>query len=111
MRFCPLCKYKLNVARTLEGKEGTGFLQCGYCQYDAPLENGSVLYDSFRTQSAQTVFEPQSALYDNFARKKIAKCDNRSCKTRDQPEVVVWKDDNFNVFYVCTQCQTVMRPN
>ena len=105
MYFCPGCKYTLVLEKG--DKDETGKWKCACCGYSTPLVNGTVVLDTTNKKRDGTMrdFDPVSAVTDLYPRKKLRRCEG--CSTK-QPEVVVWKDEDFNVLYVCTSCKTVM---
>lgn len=113
MLFCPICKYKLSLAKTVPDQKDTGFLCCQYCQYSTKLEQGTVILECPKVQAdiGLVDFDPKAVVYDSFPRKRVDRCTNKSCPNSDEPEVIVWKDDNFNIRYVCSSCDTVVWSN
>lgn len=114
MRFCPFCKFQLDIERTVKDKNGVGFFVCKNCDYATPLEDKTILFEFPRRagNSILSTVDPVASLYDNYPRKKIEKCSNKGCVTKDLDscEVIVWKDDSFNVRYICVSCNQVMSP-
>jgi DNA-directed RNA polymerase subunit M/transcription elongation factor TFIIS len=114
MFFCPLCKYTLILSNGGQAEEG-GKFTCSNCDYSRPIEDGTVILDSRKRSNAvhSIEFDPVSAVNDLYPRKKIKSCERKGCTTGKgaNAEVVVWRDDSFNVLYVCTSCHKVMKPN
>lgn len=116
MRFCPVCKFQLDLERTLPSdKTATvGFIFCKRCNYSNPIPDEAVVLDVSRHVGGEltvSTLDSVAAIYDNFPRKQIPACGNKSCPTAkdSQTEVVVWKDENFNVRYICTTCNNVVK--
>lgn len=105
MFFCPVCKYKLNIVRTVEGKAGSGFFECKACDFRENIKNGTTFIEFTKTK--RTFFDPSTIDLDLFPRKIIDKCKNKKCNNK---EVIVWKDDDFNVLYVCVKCKEIIHP-
>ena len=115
MRFCPTCKFQLDLEKTVEGENGMGFFFCRSCHYTSPIQDGNVILELPRRAGnlMVTTLDPLASIYDNYPRKKLESCNNSKCptqKTKKPVEVVVWKDDNFNTRYICVECTHVMSP-
>lgn len=114
MRFCPICKFHLDLEKTVEGEEGMGFLFCKSCNFKTLIEDDLLLLEFQRKagELAVTTLDPIASLYDNFPRKQLESCTNKGCSSKNKRsiEVVVWKDENFNVRYICSECANVMKP-
>lgn len=110
MRFCPVCNSQLDIEKTIESEEGIGFLLCRICSYHTRLDEGMLILSLQRKAKnlSVTTFDPEAATYDTYPRKKIRECVNKKCGK--DVEAIVWKDDNFNVRYICTKCKEVMKP-
>lgn len=107
-QFCPVCKYQLQIVRVVEGKAGVGFFECKSCEHVERIPNGTVVIETAKTK--KTEVDPRAVHLDNYPRKIIKRCKNASCPRGENVEVVVWKDEDFHVLYVCTACSEVMNP-
>lgn len=116
MRFCPTCKFQLDLEKTIEGENGIGFFFCKSCHHTSHMEDGDVILEFPRKAGdlMVTTLDPVASVHDNYPRKKLESCGNTKCPTRKRDgkpvEVVVWKDDNFNIRYICVECSHVMTP-
>lgn len=107
MYFCPICKYKLNIVRSIEGKTGNGFFECKTCNYTDSIKNGTVFMDANKIKRIQ--IDPTTVSLDVFPRKILESCSNKKCSKKTNVEAIVWKDDDFNVMYVCTACNEIIK--
>ena len=100
MLFCPACHYIMSLVKTLEGKTEIGHVACDHCGYSEPLGNKKrlVIYESKVTSTS--VLDVEAAKEDRlFQFKRTKPCSN--CK---DDENIVWRDNDFNVKYICAGC-------
>lgn len=104
MLYCENCSYLYNIKKNIAGEEGIGFLFCENCGFTKKLHDNSLIFQTKNTVNNRDL-DIQSIKHDIYQRKIIEKCKNSSCPSKKSPvEVVIYRDNNFNVFYICTKC-------
>lgn len=106
MLFCPECKFILSLAKVSEAHPNhIGIMVCSHCRFSTPLgDDKIVLFRTFR--ASKSLVHKEAILTDKLYQcKRITAC--AGCKG---PEAVVWRDNDFNVKYMCTQCGTETSP-
>jgi len=104
MFFCEKCHHLLNIKK--DSSEGVFF--CEGCGFSKPIDNTTLIYQSIRenVSNEEHNFDPELCTLDIYQRKILKECSNKKCPTKGKTEVVIAKDGNFNVSYVCTTCKS-----
>lgn len=107
MFFCSNCHNLLNIKKSVDGSTEQGHFYCNSCGYNEKIDNSSLIYQSKPENSTEKII-PELATLDIYQQKIIDKCTNKKCKTKKNPRVVIYKDNNFNVKYICMSCHTII---
>jgi DNA-directed RNA polymerase subunit M/transcription elongation factor TFIIS len=107
MFFCEKCHHLLNIKKNAENSTDTGYFFCESCGNTEPIKNTTLIYQSIKEDINEgKTIEPELCVLDIHQRKILPKCSNKKCTTKDKTEVIIAKDGNFNVSYVCMTCHT-----
>jgi len=99
MKFCPSCN---NLTDVVKAEDGTGSFLCPVCGFSVPVAPGTKLLSySFNEGHSDTYDRSQTPL-DAFPRKRL----RTACSQCGGFEVAIFKNDAFEVAYVCTSCRT-----
>jgi DNA-directed RNA polymerase subunit M/transcription elongation factor TFIIS len=97
MAYCDQCQYLFVFKKNIKGEEGVGFFFCENCGNHRTIESGTVVYrDAVHREEKPSASD---ALLDIYQR-KIDMCTRCKKKT----ELIMHRDDRFNVTYFCTSC-------
>lgn len=107
MFFCKNCHHLLNIKKILPNKSETGYFFCDACGYNEKIDNTTLIFQSKKISDTKSL-EPEYSVLDIYQRKYIKKCTNKKCTSKNDTEVVIYKDNNFNVQYICTTCKTII---
>jgi DNA-directed RNA polymerase subunit M/transcription elongation factor TFIIS len=107
MFFCDNCHHLLNIKKTLPDTNEIGYFFCDSCGYSKKIENSTLVYQSVSLDTTQKI-NPELAILDIYQRKILKQCSNKKCPSKKGTEVIIYKDNNFNVKYICTTCKTIM---
>lgn len=107
MYFCNRCKHIFSIQKNVPGKEGSGYFYCTNCFSVEKIPANTVIHQSvFRKDDVTPpVYDPVLVTHQNYQRKWVSSCGNKQChKKNASTEVIIVRDDEFNVSYVCTAC-------
>ena len=84
---------------------------CEICGYHTQIEVGTLIYTKNYGVSDYTEFIDYSELVNDPTLPRIRFiCQNDECDSKESEdtlaEIIIYRDDNYHVFYICTQCKT-----
>ena len=107
MFYCENCQKLMNIKKSVaEHQNEVGFFFCESCGTAKKLDNSTLVYQSIKNTNKKQI-EPEFSSLDIYQRKMLKKCSNASCTSKKGTEVVICKDGNFNVNYICITCKQV----
>jgi len=106
MLYCEKCNYLFNIKKNIPESTEVGHLFCDNCGNTKPLNNNTLIFQTKSNKNTATKVELENVRNDIYLRKIIAGCPNEKCKTNEKKrtEVIMYRDDDFNSFYLCTTC-------
>jgi len=113
MLYCEKCNYLFNFKKTIPGTNEIGHLFCENCGNTRPLENNTLIYQAKHHTSYQQSKNLSFLKEDIYQRKVLSGCPNKECPTnkKGKTEVVIYRDNDFNTFYICTTCNEKIENN
>ena len=84
---------------------------CENCNNTKKIEDNVLIYQT--KYKASEIDDNENLEYlsmDIYQRKILNECPNKSCKQK-KTEVVIYRDTDFNCFYICTTCKTKIEPS
>lgn len=107
MLYCEKCNYLFDIRKNVPGSSETGHLFCGNCGNSHPLPNNSLIFQARHVASRSEEVDLKHVKYDLFQRRILNKCTNPKCASNSvgKTEVVIYRDQDFNSFYLCTTCE------
>lgn len=107
MFYCDNCKNLYGLAKTTPGSSDIGFMRCGNCGHTKKLENTTLMFQTRSIAKNNTDIPTEDLKHDLFQHRIIKSCTNKRCPSASGPtEVVVYRDDDFNTYYICVSCST-----
>ena len=104
MLYCDLCNYLFNLKKNVHDSNEIGFKFCENCGNVKKLDDNTLIYQSV----SKTVkkYDLDILKYDIYQRKIINGCTNKKCPTNKdkKTEVVIFRNDNFDCYYICVTC-------
>jgi hypothetical protein len=111
MLYCENCNYLFNLKKYLPDSNEIGFKYCDNCGNIKKLDDNTLIYQSFPVKTDRS--DINILKYDIYPRKMLKGCTNTKCSTNKnkQTEVVIYRSDNFNCYYICVTCNQKMEFN
>jgi hypothetical protein len=106
MLYCENCNYLFNLKKHSQDSNSNeiGFKFCENCGNERQLDDNTLIYQSIPI--IKNNYDISVSKYDLYPRKIIKGCTNKTCPTnkKKETEVVIYRDDNFNCYYICLTC-------
>lgn len=107
-----LTKYTGLSKKKKSALTGTGaYFVCEICGYFTGIEAGSLIYTKNYGVSDYTEFIDYAELVNDPTLPRIRFiCQNDLCSSKNSEdslaEIVIFRDDNYHIFYICSECKT-----
>lgn len=96
----------LSFAKTKEGSPGIGFVICDNCGFYEQMSNDKRIIIFETKKTSPSALDKEAVGVEKLYQYKRMKCRNKPCKSE---EVIVWRDNEFNVQYVCVLCHELVK--